>query len=162
MKKSFSFITSKEPKILILGTMPGEESLLRGEYYAHPRNAFWPVLFKCFGAEISAQYKDKKNLIINNNLALWDVLNECERQGSLDSEIKNFTPNKIDVFLRSRKSVRAIFFNGKGAGRFYKRFFAPFEEVKYFYLPSTSPAYAAKSLEEKTALWKQAFYKALI
>ncbi|WP_424244656.1 hypoxanthine-DNA glycosylase [Elusimicrobium posterum] len=159
-KNSFSYWAAKDAKILILGTMPGEESLAHAEYYAHARNAFWPIMFELFGGSLeNASYKDKKNLILSNSIALWDVLRSCEREGSLDSDIRNMIPNDINSFLCGHPTVKAVFFNGKAAEKFYNKFFERLPGVKYFSLPSTSPANAQLNYAQKLALWADAFKK---
>lgn len=154
-KKSFPPLVHSGAKILILGTMPGEESLARGEYYAHPRNAFWRILFDIYGAEYSADYKMKQRLIKQNNLALWDTVCECLRPGSLDSDIRNIAPNNIPAFLRRHKTIKTVCFNGKSAEKFYYKYWAEAEGVRYAALPSTSPAYAAMSYKGKLSAWRR-------
>ncbi|MGB2579670.1 TDG/mug DNA glycosylase family protein [Elusimicrobium simillimum] len=161
MKKCFAPLTAPNPKILILGTMPGEDSLAMEEYYGHGRNAFWPIMFKFFGAEFSADYNVKKRLITGGGLALWDTVASCKREGSLDSDIKDIAPNDINGFIKKHPSIRQVFFNGKSAEKFYFKYNTRLEGVEYIPLPSTSPAYAAKSFDFKLKAWSAALCKGL-
>ena len=151
---SFKPIISKESKILILGTMPGIKSLDEQQYYAHKRNAFWPIMFQLFNLHFSTDYNTRKLLIINNKLALWDTLKLCFRQGSLDTNIKQEEANNIHDLLKNYPQIKAIIFNGKSAEKFYKKYFQKKESILYFTLPSTSPANATKQFDEKLAEWK--------
>ena len=114
----------------MLGTLPGEESLRRGEYYAHPRNLFWPIIF-----------------------ALWDVCASARRVASADTTIAAEVPNAIDALLDTHPGIRAVAFNGSGAQRLYDRHFARRSALRYFPLPSTSPAHARLGFQEKLARW---------
>jgi hypoxanthine-DNA glycosylase len=153
--KSISFepIINKNSKVLILGTMPGIKSLEENEYYGNKRNAFWPILYRLFDEEITENYDKKKKFILKHKLALWDTLKLCYREGSLDAKIKNEAPNAIDKLINNYNSINYIIFNGKGSEKFYKRYFEPISEINYITLPSTSPANAQKSFNEKFKEW---------
>jgi hypoxanthine-DNA glycosylase len=138
---SFSPIINKNAQVLILGTMPGKESLRAGEYYAHPRNAFWKIMFELAGEDFSDNYAIRKRLLLNNNIALWDVLESCERVSSLDSDIRDELPNDIISLLKKYPQIRTIFFNGQHAAKLFKKYNPEIALVKYI-LPSTSPAHA--------------------
>lgn len=154
--KSFPPVLSVWPRTLILGSAPGIESLAHNQYYAHPRNAFWPILFDSLGRPFSAEFKDKLELIFNNNLALWDVLKTCSREGSLDSNITHMRPNNVNALIDMHTKLRAVLFNGKAAEKFYYKFFKPVEGVTYISLPSTSPANASVTYANKLILWRAA------
>lgn len=151
---TFGPIAGADPVILILGSFPGAVSLSKNEYYGNPRNSFWKIIFDLFGKTLTDNYKSKKALLKRNGIALWDVLMECEREGSLDSNIKNGKTNDIRSFLDQKSSIKTVFFNGKGAERFYKKFIGLDEEWEFITLPSTSPAHQRLNYEEKLGKWK--------
>jgi len=151
---SFAPIVNSLSKILILGTMPGIKSLEEHQYYAHPRNAFWKIMFRLFDKNFSENYEERKKLISENNLALWDTLKLCYREGSSDTNIKNEEANEIHNLLNKYPNIHTIIFNGKNAEKFYKRYFEKKEGIKYLTLPSTSPANATKQFDEKFAEWE--------
>lgn len=154
--KSFSFapISSQNAKILILGTMPGTKSLELNQYYGHNQNNFWKFMFTILGEEFSTEYETRKNLLIKNNIALWDVLQFCDRIGSLDSAIKNEIANDFEAFLASHPQIDSILFNGQKAAAFFKKYVHLKKEYKTFTLPSTSPANASKAFQDKLTEWK--------
>ncbi|MFO7585657.1 MAG: DNA-deoxyinosine glycosylase [Anaerolineales bacterium] len=121
MKQSFPPIATPDACILILGTMPGEESLARGEYYANPRNQFWRIMQSLFGVPLPVPYAGRIARLQENRVALWDVLHSCERFGSLDSAIKNAVPNDFGAFLASMSGLKVIAFNGKKAAGWVER-----------------------------------------
>jgi len=153
--KSFSFppISSQDSKILILGTMPGTKSLELNQYYGHKQNNFWKFLFTIIGEEFSMDYQTRKNLLIKNKIALWDVLQFCDRVGSLDSAIKNEIANDFESFLNTHPQIEYIFFNGQKAEAFFKKYVHLEKEYKSFTLPSTSPANASKTFQDKLSEW---------
>ncbi|WP_281633104.1 DNA-deoxyinosine glycosylase [Flavobacterium luteolum] len=153
--KSFSFapISSPTSKILILGTMPGTKSLELSQYYGHNQNNFWKFMFQILGEEFSNNYEIRKNLLIKNNIALWDVLQFCDRVGSLDSAIKNEIANDFESFLETHPKIENILFNGQKAAAFFKKHVHLTKEYKTFTLPSTSPANAGKTFQDKLNEW---------
>tara|TARA_R110002124_G_scaffold211274_3_gene377587 strand:- start:1071 stop:1595 length:525 start_codon:yes stop_codon:yes gene_type:complete len=159
--KGFSPVTTEDAQILILGSMPGVKSLEADEYYAHPRNAFWPVMAVLFGVQGFDNYQEKTALLRENRIALWDVLQHCTRPGSLDSAIKNdsIVTNDFDVFLRRHQQIHHIFFNGgKAETEFLKRVQPDLPQeiqarLSLTRLPSTSPAMASLNVAQKTAAW---------
>ena len=153
--KSFSFppISSQDSKILILGTMSGTKSLELNQYYDHKQNNFWKFLFTIIGEEFSMDYQTRKNLLIKNKIALWDVLQFCDRVGSLDSAIKNEIANDFESFLNTHPQIEYIFFNGQKAEAFFKKYVHLEKEYKSFTLPSTSPANASKTFQDKLREW---------
>ncbi len=153
MLVSFIPIINKSSKILILGTMPGIKSLEENQYYAHKQNAFWPIIYKLFNEEISKNYDDRKKIILKNHIALWDTLKLCHREGSLDSKIKEEQPNEIFDLLETYTNIHSIIFNGKTAEKFYKKYYKQQESISYYSLPSTSPANARKTFNEKLIEW---------
>lgn len=152
---SFPPIIGKNPKILILGTLPSKKSLELRQYYGHSRNAFWRILFSLFCKEFSSNYDHRKSLAVENNIAIWDVCYTAIRKGSLDSNIKNEIPNKIDKLIELNPSINTIAFNGQKSAKLYAKYFPKFDNINYITLLSTSPANAKYSFEEKLRDWKQ-------
>jgi len=137
----------------VLGTLPGEESLRRVEYYAHPRNLFWPIVCGLFGRAAPSLYADKLRFVTHRRIALWDVCESGERRASADATIRGEVPNRIDALLLAHPLIRAIAFNGSGARLLYDRHFARRPELVYLAMPSTSPAYASLGFAQKLARW---------
>jgi len=152
-KRSFPPIVDARARILVLGTLPGEESLRRSEYYAHPRNLFWPIIFALFDATPAADYPERLAFVRTQQIALWDVCELGEREASADSTIRRERPNAIDRLLDAHPLIRAVAFNGSGARRLYDRHFARRAELAYLALPSTSPAHARLDFSAKLARW---------
>jgi hypoxanthine-DNA glycosylase len=149
---SFPPISNPYSQILILGTMPGVESLNKNEYYAHPRNTFWKIMFVLFNQTYSIEYDVKKLLLLNNNVALWDVLKQCTRQGSLDSNILEEVPNDLETFLKEHPQINHLFFNGKKAHDYFLKYNKN-TALACTVLPSTSPAHAI-TFEKKLTQWE--------
>ncbi|QSW88517.1 DNA-deoxyinosine glycosylase [Flavobacterium endoglycinae] len=154
--KSFSFspISSPNSNILILGTMPGTKSLELNQYYGHCQNNFWKFLFTIFNEDFSTDYEIRKKLLLKNNVALWDVLQYCDRVGSLDSAIKNEIANDFETFLKNHPNIKTILFNGQKAAAFFKKYVHLQKEYNLITLPSTSPANASKTYQSKLEEWK--------
>lgn len=158
MIECFPPIIDENAQILIIGTMPSVKSLDRKEYYAHPRNAFWKIIAKLYnnGSDFS-DFAEKKTCILKNHLALWDNLRFCERNGSLDSDIKNMIPNDFETLLKNYPHIYRLIFNGQKSYQFFKRFHPELlEKYQYFVLPSTSPANATLSFDKKLSFWQEA------
>ena len=160
---SFPPIVGNNPQLLILGSMPGGESLRKGQYYAHPRNLFWRVMGVLCGAGPELPYPARIEKVKAAGVALWDVLKHCEREGSLDSSIRPETeiPNELAVFLRTHSSIHLTAFNGQKAASTFERRVAPTlvdevrDRVRFVTLPSTSPANAYRTWEQKLAVWQR-------
>jgi hypoxanthine-DNA glycosylase len=146
--------------VLVLGTLPGEESLRRQEYYAHPRNLFWPIVFALFGASVPASYDERVRFLRQRGIALWDVVASGTRTASADSTIRAEVPNAIPELLDTYRGICAVAFNGGGARRLHDRHFPRRPDLTYLALPSTSPAYARIGFAAKLAQW-QALREAL-
>ena len=156
---SFPPCAGGDALVLILGSMPGKASLEADEYYAHPRNAFWPVMEALFGIGRHLTYRERLAALVRSRVALWDVLASCVRPGSLDSDIVKDTvvPNDLPGFLRSHPMIAAVFFNGSKAEQAWRRHIAPAlpqAGLRLVRLPSTSPANARLNLEEKIEAWR--------
>lgn len=132
--------------------MPGMDSLKYNEYYAHPRNAFWKLMFDILQTNFSSDYNKKQKLLFDNKIALWDSLASCYREGSLDSDIIEEKPNDIQAFLNTHPKITHIAFNGKSSQHFFNRYIKGIT-LPTVTLPSTSPAYVI-SYEKKLNEWK--------
>ena len=146
---------------LILGSIPGVASLQRQRYYAHPRNAFWPILCAFLAISGDSPYAKKTTTLTEAGFALWDVLGACSRAGSLDSAIlcASETVNPLADFLGAHPTIEKVLFNGAKAAHCFHRKVAPTlcdNKRKYIRLPSTSPANAVMSFAEKRAIWHAA------
>lgn len=158
----FPPIATKRAQILILGSMPGLASLNANEYYAHPRNQFWPIVCALLGIDALLPYESRLNALHDNGIAVWDVIKDCSRNGSLDSAIvkQTIVPNDFVIFFRKYPSIRSVFFNGATAENLFRKFYLTAAQKvcqdtrNYKRLPSTSPANAALSLERKLETWK--------
>lgn len=153
IKQSFPCMGSNTPTILILGSLPGDKSLAINQYYGHPRNRFWKLLFDIFQKEFSLDYAVRQELLIHHQVMLWDVASSAVRKGSLDVDIMDEVPNPIDELLERHPTIQKIIFNGKKAEQMYKRFFVPNDKITYYANPSTSPANASFKYEQLYALW---------
>lgn len=140
--------------------MPGVKSLEEQQYYAHPQNRFWKLMEKICNTDNLSDliYKDKLQILLKNKIALWDVIQSCNRKGSLDSNIKNEIPNNIPELLKNFPNIKAICLNGnKSYAAFKKHFPKLLEQYKCYKLPSTSPANAKYKLEDLYNEWQPAF-----
>ena len=143
-------ITGRDPEVLILGSFPSRMSLEKGEYYGNPKNQFWVIMEQLFGIDPDLPYADRTAFIVQHRIALWDVLCTCNRDGSMDTAIRNAVPNDIRGFVAAHPGIRCIALNGGTAGRYFKRFNPGLSGIV---LPSTSPAYAGMPLAEKVRRW---------
>ena len=144
---------SKNSEILILGSFPSVKSRENEFFYAHPQNRFWKVLSAVFNSPLPQNTDEKKELVLKNKLALFDVIKQCDIKGSGDSTIKNVIPNDLTPIIES-SNIKHIFLNGKTAEKYYKRYIAPIIDIEFTTLPSTSPANAAYSLDRLIEEWK--------
>ena len=158
---SFPPVSGNSVTKLILGSMPGKASLAANEYYAHPRNIFWPVMETVINVQRELPYAERCKELTQREVALWDVLKLCTRTGSLDSDIveSSIVANDFEVFFQTHSRVHAIYFNGAKAESIYVRHVIPnlspeFANIAMTRLPSTSPANASISLADKVAQWK--------
>ena len=147
-------IFDENSNILILGSFPSVKSREENFFYAHPQNRFWRVISAIYSSKTPTTIDDKKQFLINHKIALWDVIESCEIDGSSDSSIKSVTPNRIDIILNIAK-IQKIFTNGKTAHRLFEKYIAPKYSVGDICLPSTSPANATYSLERLRMIWSE-------
>jgi TDG/mug DNA glycosylase family protein len=134
--------------------MPSEKSLAVNQYYGHPRNAFWKIIFSVFESPFSTDYELRKSILLDHRIALWDVLEACVREGSLDSAIKQEVPNDFSSFLKVHPHIKHIFFNGQKAAKYFNDSVDISNTYKLITLPSTSPANASMSFEKKLMEWE--------
>jgi hypoxanthine-DNA glycosylase len=152
--RGLPFEPGGDPRILILGSFPGTLSLEAGAYYANPRNQFWKIMEYCFGIPVGSSYPEKLEGLKRNNLGLWDVILSCERQGAMDSAIRNATSNDIPLFLHDHPTVRIVIANGTTSGKYLRQFRPRWpSRVSLHVLPSTSPANARTPFSEKLRAW---------
>lgn len=156
MIASFPPFVNDETEILILGTMPGIKSLEKQEYYAHPQNQFWRIIYTLFAElPVSQDFSEKIKVLQQNKIGLWDVLANCERKGSLDIHIKNHIENDIESLLKKHPKIKTILFNGKESYKYFDRKFNHLKGTTYHVMPSTSPANTI-GFEKKLEAWKTA------
>ncbi|MBT8149059.1 MAG: DNA-deoxyinosine glycosylase [Gammaproteobacteria bacterium] len=159
---SFAPLATDSARCLVLGSMPGQASLAQHQYYAHPRNAFWPIMAQLLDFDPTLAYDKRCHSLCKGGVALWDVLQSCQRPGSLDANIvaSSIVANNIAGFLQQHSNVTAIYFNGATAERLFRKHVATSTSawcsaMTLLRMPSTSPAHAAISFKQKLAHWSQ-------
>ncbi len=160
-KRGFPPIASADAQLLILGSIPGELSLQKQQYYGHPKNAFWAIMGSLVNIPADASYTQRKSALMASGIAVWDVLHYCQRTGSLDSGIDMATvsTNNFSHFFTAHPIIKTVCFNGGMAEKLYKKHVLPTvqayaADIAYVRLPSTSPAYAAMTVAQKTQAWR--------
>ncbi|WP_434109053.1 DNA-deoxyinosine glycosylase [Paraburkholderia caffeinilytica] len=155
MLRGFPPVVATDTHTLILGSFPGEASLAATQYYAHPRNQFWRLLGAVLGEAglHELTYDARLERVVKHGIGIWDVLAACHREGSLDSAIRNAKPNDFDALREHAPQLKKVCFNGKTAGRFAEVIGSAGYET--LVLPSSSPANAMLSFEQKLAVWRQ-------
>ena len=157
--RSFEPVFAPDAKVMIVGSMPSVKSLADAQYYAHPRNAFWPILFDILDEMPHNDYTRKKEMIVRHHLALWDAAACCEREGSLDSNMRDIVYNDFGALYAQCPGIQTVLCNGGTAhSLFMKSGFAGGRTV--IRMPSTSPAYTMP-YEKKLAIWKETLLAAL-
>ena len=157
--RSFPPIADRSAEVLVLGSMPGAASLAAKRYYAHPQNAFWRIMAELLKFDPDSSYSGKTKAMKAARIAVWDVLQSCTREGSLDSSIERDTqvPNDFQEFLRSHTNVVHVYFNGSIAESCFRRHVVgrmELDQLSFTRLPSTSPAHASKNYREKLKAWR--------
>jgi double-stranded uracil-DNA glycosylase len=159
--EGFPPIAANNAKLIVLGSMPGEVSLQKQQYYGHPRNAFWPIMQELFAMPAGLAYQQQQAYLISHGVAVWDVLQACRRTGSLDANIDqaSIQPNNFLEFFGAHRDITQVFFNGGMAEKLYKKYVLPslkheFTDLCYHRLPSTSPAFASLTWQQKTQAWQ--------
>lgn len=160
IQQAFAAIENRHAEKLILGSMPSEASLQAQQYYAHARNAFWPIICTLFDRQAET-YAQRVELLLNQRIALWDVLQSCHRPGSLDAKIDmaSIRVNDFNCFFSEHPGIKQVFFNGAMAEKIYTKYVMPELEKQFLYLqyhrlPSTSPAHAAMNRAQKLQAWQ--------
>ncbi|HEU4620132.1 MAG TPA: DNA-deoxyinosine glycosylase [Gammaproteobacteria bacterium] len=161
--RGFPPIALPDAEVLILGSLPGRKSIEMQQYYAQPQNVFWRIMGALCGAGPELDYGARAHKLRASRIAVWDVLAAGERRGSLDSAIVTSTivVNDFARFFKRHGRIGIICFNGRKAAELYRRWVTPtlpksFAALEARHLPSTSPAHAGRSYEEKLALWREA------
>ena len=159
--QSFEPLIGQRPRIIILGSMPGVASLEAAQYYAHPRNVFWRIIQELFDIDHRASYTWRVAQLSRQPLILWDTLQACRRPGSLDSNIDadSARANDFPRLLQRYPGIRAILFNGATAEKYFRQLVVPQldndHDIALLRMPSTSPANAGMSFEQKLAAWRR-------
>ncbi len=157
--RCFPPIASPDARVLILGSMPGRASLAAGQYYAHPRNAFWPIMGCLLDFDASRDYPARVDALKVAGIAVWDILDSCHRPGSLDSAIADdsLVANDLPGFLAAHAEIQHVFFNGAKAESCFRRHIKltiAEPQIGFARLPSTSPAHAGLSFARKLEAWR--------
>ena len=154
MKRSFPPVVGPRPRVLVLGSLPGEASLRLGQYYGHPRNAFWELMGEALGEDLrSLPYRRRLARLKARGVALWDMVASARRRGSLDAAIRDERHNEV-ARLIAETGVKAVFLNGGKAAAAFRRACGEPEGVKVTVLPSSSPANASIPYARKRAAWR--------
>lgn len=155
--KSFAPIMRADACVLVLGTMPSVASLQKQQYYGHPQNHFWPIIYSILELSLPVAYEQKIQGVIDNRIAIWDVLANCSREGSSDSAIRNEVVNDFSSFLPGLPQLRLICFNGTKARDLWKKHLGliVLPSVEFITLPSSSPipGRTIKTLSQKLEVW---------
>jgi TDG/mug DNA glycosylase family protein len=157
---SFPPISDPASRVLILGSMPGQASLRAKQYYAHPQNAFWKIMAALLEIEATAPYEVRVEALLAHGIALWDVMESCTREGSLDSDVveSSIVPNPFPSFLRGHPRIHTVCFNGTKAEESFRKYVLPklgrLGDLAYYLLPSTSAARASMTRADKLAAWR--------
>ncbi len=157
MPNSFPPIARADARVLILGSMPGVASLVAHEYYRHPRNAFWTIMGELYGTIRDLPYSERLEKLHEAGVALWDVLESCERKGSLDSDIipASIVVNDIQSLIQQLPHLELIATNGGTASQLFKRHVRLTKGIRWVRLPSSSPANARVSTAQKLEAWRE-------
>lgn len=158
--QGFGCIARADARVLILGSMPGQASLQQSQYYAHPRNSFWYIMGELFAAGAELDYERRLQVLMEQRIALWDVVHRCQRRGSLDADIEahSVEANDFQMLFARCPDIHHVFFNGQTAANLFKRQVLaglPSDlSLHYHTLPSTSPAHAGLDREQKLRQWR--------
>lgn len=150
---TFKPVFNEQSRILILGTFPSVKSRENNFYYGHPQNRFWRVLCEILGEKLPESIDEKKTMLLNNNIAIWDVVKSCEISNSADSTIKSVVPNDLNEILENA-DIKTIYANGKTAEKLYNKYLKKQIKADIVTLPSTSPANAAFKLTRLVDEWQ--------
>ncbi|NML44232.1 DNA-deoxyinosine glycosylase [Ramlibacter sp. G-1-2-2] len=162
ISEGFPAIARADARILVLGSLPGQRSLACSQYYAHPRNHFWRIASEVLGVPLDAPYEARLQHLLDRRVALWDVCAAARRRGSLDADMEaaSVVPNDFAAFFAAHPAIERVGLNGQHAAKLYRRLVVPNLPEKlrsaWTALPSTSPAHAAMSFEQKRDAWARA------
>jgi len=152
-------VVRDDTRLLILGSFPGAASLQARQYYAHPRNQFWPILGALLELPLpELPYDERIRCLLERRIGLWDVYASCLRKGSLDTAIRDPVPNDLAGLIARAPSLQLVVHNGAESARRLREIEAL--GLPALRLPSTSPANARLGLEAKLALWREALERA--
>lgn len=154
LKQALQPLIDNSTIILIMGTMAGEQSIAKQEYYANRGNLFWKILFAIFEEEFSTSYEDRKALVKKYNIGLWNVLKSCKREGSSDAKITEETINDFENLHKQFPNIKYVFFESKAAAKYFHKHSVPQDGITYITLPSTSGLNAGLTTAEKMEQWK--------
>jgi TDG/mug DNA glycosylase family protein len=155
LKRSFPPVADQRARVLILGSLPGEESLAKARYYAHPRNQFWRLIGAVIGRDLGAlPYEARLEALLGAGIALWDTVGAARRRGSLDGAIRDVEANALPRLVETLPELRAVGFNGGKSAAIGMPQLAAREGLALIALPSSSPAYT-RAFEEKLAAWRR-------
>jgi TDG/mug DNA glycosylase family protein len=153
--RSFRPIVGRSPKVLILGSLPGTASLRLNQYYGHPQNKFWDLLGDALGTDLRGlTYARRLGRLKAEGIALWDIVKEARRRGSLDANIRESRHTLVGEFIKARR-IKAVFCNGSTAYALYRKQYGLLDDVDVFLLPSSSPANASIPLAAKRRAWRR-------
>ena len=151
-------IIDEKTRILVVGSMPGKQSLNKRQYYGNPRNHFWSIMGQLFETEVPEDYDQKIEWLLSKKIGLWDSIQSCERQGSLDATIKNETPNDFESLFNQFPQIQLVLFNGGKSFDVFKKHvgLSLLHGRAYEKMPSTSPIPGKniKSFDEKVDAWR--------
>ena len=158
---SFAPVEPDQARVLIIGSIPGKASLTAQQYYAHPRNAFWPILGYWLGFDATLPYDDRLEQLKRHRIGLWDALYQCERPSSLDADIvkTSIVANDFAAWFARHPQTAAVLCNGTAAFDIYRRKVIPMltdaqQAVPVHKMPSTSPAHASQTFDQKRDQWR--------
>lgn len=152
----FAPILGENPRVLVLGTLPSQRSLAAQQYYGHPQNAFWWIMSELFGFSYELPYEERTAHVRSAGIAVWDVIRAAVRPGSMDADIEasSVEANDFTTLLAQQPSLRLLAFNGQAAQKLFKKHVNAAWTGESLLLPSTSPAYAAMTRNEKLIRWQ--------
>jgi len=159
VKQALDPIADSQTEVLILGTLPGDKSLELGQYYANSGNRFWNIIAEITGNQVPNMYEEKKTLLLRNRIGVWDVAHKANREGSLDTNMKDEEPNDLESFIKRHKYLKVIGFNGQKPEKLYDKYFSRKKGFKYISLPSSSGANTGVRFEEIINKWRQILSK---
>ena len=157
--QAFPPLESEHTKVLVLGSMPSQMSLKKRQYYGHPQNAFWRIMAAVTGVAHDAPYEQRARALLLEGVSVWDAIASCHRPGSMDADIdqESVTVNDFDGLLKRHPTLELVLFNGQASAKTFNKHlgknYLSARGLRSQIMPSTSPAYASKSLDEKKAVW---------